>query len=278
VTTEEYMTSGILEVYACGGLSAEEATEVRTKLQLYPELRDELDRIEAALENYARLYAAFPPAGLKYNIREQQNGATPLAAETVGKTKPKVVPISAAKTPTKVARNYAWLAAAGVVLFLISAGLNIYFYFGWKKAEGSLAIALAQKATYADNFRQAKLELKNSETAFQVLENPETKHITLQGSDKAPQAKALVHWNPKTKKVVLDIKKLPEAPAGHQYQLWALHNGIPINAGMINPTDTIIGFQEMQTISEAVAFAFTLEWAGGSINPTLTEMYLIGKM
>jgi mannose-6-phosphate isomerase-like protein (cupin superfamily) len=48
-----YIESGILELYAMGTLSETEHAEVLHNLELYAELREELECIEKALENYA---------------------------------------------------------------------------------------------------------------------------------------------------------------------------------------------------------------------------------
>jgi anti-sigma-K factor RskA len=277
VTTEEYKTSGILEVYACGGLLPAEQAEVASMVKLHSALQEELNRIEKALENYALLYATNPPANLKNKILNNLKTASPETSETVAKPTQKVVEITY-PAAENLSINYSWLAAAAVILLLISAALNFYFYSNWQKAASTLALAQNQQTELAGNFQQAKYQLKQSGIALQVLENTATKHITLNGQPKSPESKALIHWNPETKLVLLEVKNLPKAPAGKQYQLWALHNGQPINAGLYNPSDTVTGMQPMKTIQEAEAFAITLEPTGGSTNPTMEEMYLLGKM
>ena len=68
---------------------------------------------------------------------------------------------------------------------------------------------------------------------------------------------------------------MQQVPSGKQYQLWAIVDGKPVDAGLI--TDCI-GLCKMKRIDRAQAFAITLEKAGGSPTPTLTEMYVFGKI
>ena len=50
---EEYISSGVLEMYALGMLSKAEQREVHAMLLQYPELQTELEKVESALFEYA---------------------------------------------------------------------------------------------------------------------------------------------------------------------------------------------------------------------------------
>lgn len=60
-----YIESGILEQYALGLLTAIESENIRHLLSLHVELREELERIQIAMENYATLKAVQPSAHMK---------------------------------------------------------------------------------------------------------------------------------------------------------------------------------------------------------------------
>ncbi|HPZ88874.1 MAG TPA: anti-sigma factor, partial [Flavihumibacter sp.] len=62
---------------------------------------------------------------------------------------------------------------------------------------------------------------------------------------------------------------------GKQYQLWAIVNGKPQNAGLLQNCNE---FCYLSTNSNAQAFAITLEKTGGSEEPTLTEMLVLGQV
>ena len=62
-----------------------------------------------------------------------------------------------------------------------------------------------------------------------------------------------------------------------QYQLWAIVDGHPVDAGVFN-VDIDLTFIKLKTISKAESFVITLEKKGGSTTPTLNEMYVFGKV
>jgi anti-sigma-K factor RskA len=82
-----------------------------------------------------------------------------------------------------------------------------------------------------------------------------------------------------TGEVYIDPSNLPEAPAGKQYQLWAIVDGKPVDGGMIITTkkDNKYRIQKMKTFGKAEAFAVTLETEGGNPTPK-GDMYVLGKM
>jgi anti-sigma-K factor RskA len=113
----------------------------------------------------------------------------------------------------------------------------------------------------------------------QVLRSDEFRAVALAGTKTAPAARARVLFNPATHKVYLDVKNLPALPADKQYQLWALDNGKPVDAGVLTvATATGEGLQSMKDIASAQAFAMTVEPVGGSVNPTLSTMTVIGNI
>ncbi len=61
----------------------------------------------------------------------------------------------------------------------------------------------------------------------------------------------------------------------HNNQLWAIVEGKPVDAGMI---DACSGLCKMKNISNASAFAITLEKRGGSPTPNLEQLQVIGNV
>jgi len=107
VNTQEYIASGILELYASGGLPVEERAEVEANLLQHPEIREELNRIEGTLESYAQLHATNPPAELKARILNsihansgQTKNKIPVIPEIDARvSEPKVIPFSQPSAP-----------------------------------------------------------------------------------------------------------------------------------------------------------------------------------
>jgi hypothetical protein len=81
----------------------------------------------------------------------------------------------------------------------------------------------------------------------------------MKGLPISPASVALVFWNKSTKEVFLDVKNLPVPPEGMQYQLWALDNGVPVDAGVFDLADAG-NLQKLKSINNAQAFAVTLEY------------------
>jgi anti-sigma-K factor RskA len=97
----------------------------------------------------------------------------------------------------------------------------------------------------------------------------------LKGTEAFPSTYATVYWKTSSSEVYLAPAGLPEPEEGKQYQLWAIVNGEPRSAGMVND---LKGLNVMQQISDASAFAITLEPEGGSESPTLEAMYVLGEV
>ena len=61
---QEYLESGILELYVCGALTEAEREEVTRALQEYPEVKQEVEQIEDALRELSATAAPYDPQPL----------------------------------------------------------------------------------------------------------------------------------------------------------------------------------------------------------------------
>jgi len=111
-----------------------------------------------------------------------------------------------------------------------------------------------------------------------MADDPNWKTIKLAGQ-KNPNDNMVVYWHPKEQHVMVNTTKmaLPVNDKAHQYQLWALVNGKPVDLGVfdVNP-DTAHILVNMKEIGTAQAFAVTLEQRGGSPTPTMEQMMVMG--
>lgn len=251
----EYISSGRLELYACNALSPREAREVEDMLVRYPELAAELRKIEAAMEDVAGGMAEKPPARAKSTFLDA------VAEDLTGDTRARLA-------------VYKWSLAASLALLLVSTFLTVTFYSRWKNSSERLIALQEQQTRLAE---QNKVLSGNMESALAVLRNPSSEIITLAGTEGHADSKALVYWDRETGKVVLDQVSLPQHDQEHQYQLWAIHEGTPVNAGIFDVSGES-SLTPLEVIGEADAFAITLEPRGGSEAPTLDQMVVIGKI
>ena len=275
MSNNDFIASGILELYAAGGLTQEERREVEARAASSPEIRAALDEACLAMEQYASAYAVAPRAGLKASIMDRIN------AETVATPSPDVQQTDAIPLyPTQISETspYKWMFAASITLFLLSGFLSYHFYTKWQQAENRLAQAVASERLMAQNVETASYKTQQLESALSILRNPDYRPIKLSGVEASPDANMVVYWNADEQQVYVGNIQLPAPPAGMQYQLWALDNGKPIDAGMIALNGETTYLQKMKAIGSAQAFAVTLEPAGGSINPTLEKLTVIGEV
>lgn len=276
MNTNEYISSGILEAYVFGELSMEEVREVESMAAQYPDVMNEIKSIRDSFEDYALSHAVIPPAHLKNKIlsaiqdQESHTAATDInpAAETKQETK--IIPIQQKNS------SYAkYLVAASVTAAFITSGLSIHYHGKWKAAEASLVALNKDNQILANqaNFKSSELENTQKLTAF--LQDTSTTLVAMKGLPSAPDAYAKVFWNKAGKEVYLKIENLAAVPADKQYQLWALKDGKPIDAGVFDVNGIV---QKMKDIDGAQAFAVTIEPKGGSAAPHLETLCMMGAI
>jgi anti-sigma-K factor RskA len=260
VNAQEIISSGLLELYAAGIASDAERQQVETWCNQYPEVAAELNAIELGLENYAQANAVAPAAGVKDKLFAQiNNTAAPVT--------------SAVSAPAKVVafNGWKWAAAASVALLIGSALFNYSLY-------NKVETATAKLADTEQQLNTAKLEAKGIKEDIGVVQNPYSKPVSLNGMPEMPAAKAKIFWMTNNGDVMIDASNLPDAPAGQQYQFWAIVDGVPVDGGLIITNDKGKKFrmQKMKSFGRAEAFAISLEKEGG--NPTPTKVVSMGKI
>ena len=79
----------------------------------------------------------------------------------------------------------------------------------------------------------------------------------------------------------MDAAGLPEPPEGMVYQVWALKLN-PLTPTSIGLLDNFrVNDQKMFAVdnaTDAEAFGITLEPKGGSLTPTMEQLYTLGKV
>lgn len=269
----DYITSGILESYALGTVSDQERREVECLSAIYPEVRQERDRLTLALENYALMHSVTPPADLQQRIRERLTFAdAEMAPVTAEETK--VMPLHRERPVFQVA----WLAAAAVALVLIAFA---YFLISQLQHKREFADQMAQVNTQLQTeVGQLRQQQTRNAQLLTLLRQPgvETVRLAAAKPDGDP-ADVLVYWDRLKKQVTLEVERLPELPGDKQYQLWALVDGKPIDAGVFTTrTERYTLQQTNRPIQNADTFAITVEKAGGSPTPTLSALVALGKV
>lgn len=239
-----YIESGVLELYVLQALSPAESREVELLAAQYPEIQAEIKRIEQAMNAYAMQHTQIPRPALKQEILS------------------KVQDISKEK---KVFNLWRTAIAAALILAL---GSSIWLYSKWTESKKQI-----EQMTIAQQTLEADCQLTRQQ--LNILTNPQTKAIVLNGLPIAPESRVKVYWNAEHEATFLSIESLPPVPDGMQYQLWSIVNNTPVSAGVFDLNTNVL--QTMESVSGADQFAITLEKAGGSPTPQ-GKMYAAGNV
>ncbi len=256
----EYIASGILEAYALGELSLIERVDVEKNLLLYPELKAELLLIEKTQEEFLLRNSIQPPSFLKEKV---------LAA-----TKPegKVVNLE-----SETILRWKYAAAASVGIALLTSFMAYNYWSKWKNSQTELALLVEKNQQIAQDYNQVNLRLDKMENDLKVVGNPSFERVIMKGTPNAPDAMASVYWNQETEEVFVSIQNMRTLSKEKQYQLWAIIDGKPVDAGVFD--GAIAGLIKMKNIHKgAITFAVTIEDAGGKPSPSLETMQVAGNV
>jgi hypothetical protein len=266
MNVKEYIESGVVELYAMNALPPEEKKEFERMGIMYPEITDELRRVELAFEEYSIAHAINPRPQLREIIMSKAHG---------NKEGAKIIPISKQTDDTTHSLTYKYLIAASLAALVISTFASWFFYNRWSDAENRYTSLLNEKNELAINFNVVKATYDETLANMLIIRDERSTVVMLQSTDTTRNFQARVYWNKMNRHAFIDVLSLPEPEEGKQFQLWALVKGLPVDAGVFN-TD-VSNIQRVKDIESADGWAVTLEPKGGSVSPSLDKMYLINK-
>lgn len=263
---KDYKSSGILELYVSGALSPEEHAEVESLISKYPELAVEVEEIENALANFSLAFSKEPPRDIKENILAEID----ILEKDSASQEAKVVALSSTSSPL-----VKYSVAASVALLLLG---NFYFYNQWRSTEKQLAGLVNQNYKLAQNYDLIKATYEKTQHDFTIATANSFKQIEMQGLPLYPSGKARVFWNEKSQETYVLAVDLPKPEYNKQFQLWAIVDGKPVDAGVFDFENKSGELLKMNNITGAQAFAVTIEPKGGSINPSMDQMVVFSKI
>ncbi len=275
-----YIESGIIESYVLGLAEPEEILEIERLKEEYPEVQQGIDDFSIAIEEQAFRNAVTPPQAIKEQLLallQFGQGSisghdTPLVVaynSSLNHDKP-VVSIAPSTT------NWKFLAAASIILFIVSAIANLLLYNRYTSTKSEYAALINERNTLQANNQVFQTRLKDYQSASEMMADPTIAMVQLKDPSHKNDNMTTVFWDSKSKDVYLLTNKLPAPNKNQQYQLWALVDGKPVDAGMLDPQCTSLC--KMKNIPKAQAFAITLEKAGGSPVPTMDQLYVMGNI
>ena len=273
---KDIISSGLLELYITGVSSPDETRQVEGWAEQYPEVKSALEEMQNVMESYVMSEAILPDESLKEKIMGK------IRLGETGDTNTFRRPSAAAVKPATAAREqpqakvfalpsyFKWMAAASIVILIGSLLFGYTFYTRYQDAKSSLQTA--------QNELQKQQQLADAMNKdMSVMDDKNAMPVVLNGTEKSPDALAKIFWMKNTGEVYVDPTHLPQAPSGMQYQLWAIVDGKPEDAGMIATEKGIYHIQKMKTFGKAQAFAITLEKAGGNPTPK-GDMIVMAKI
>jgi anti-sigma-K factor RskA len=264
-----YIESGVLELYVLGDLTETERFEVEEMLKKHPQLKAELLEIEKALEEYSEANAIKPPDALRSKILDSLDYRT--EEETP------VIPLR--KTTSTNFYKYAF--AASVALLILSTIALVNLYSQLQESQTQIAVLQQSNQKFSSRVNYVENELTEAKKSLEVLHSPEKyKLVNLKGTPNAPTASMMVAFSPEKEEVMIDLAsiKMPVNDEQHQYQLWALVDGKPVDLGVFDAETDSPKMIKMKSLKNAQAFAVTLEPRGGSVNPTMEQMMVMGAI
>ena len=259
--TKEYIESGILELFVYGLLTESENEEVALKAKESSEIRSEIVAIEKSIVSLSSSFSPFLSAANFDKIREK-----------LELKYSKVIPM---EPKSNWAQYVGWAAA---IVLLVGIGFQ---YNQLDQTTTQVANSNTEKVKLEQELNTLTLQNKAAETSLAIIRDVNNTVVPLGGQAVAPQSSAKVYWNKETQVVYVDAAGLPEPPKGMVYQVWALKLNplTPTSIGLLDKFES--NSQRMFAVSntgDAEAFGITLEPAGGSLSPTMEQLYTLGKV
>ena len=278
---QEYISSGIVESYVLGLADQEERAEFERMCSAHTEVRKARELFELALEEQAMMNAITPAKNIKSKIFAEIEIEREKIS-TITNDQMLSVPVGEATRPATKVISIGWqryIAAASIALLLISTALNFYFFNQYRRYSNRYEALMAQQAEMAKNNDVLRTRIDTYESTLAMLRDPDMTVIKMPGTNvpTSPDSNsvATVYWNTRSKDVYLMVNNLPQPPSDQQYQLWAIVDGQPIDAGVFE-VQNVAGLLRMKNMPRAQVFAVTLEKRGGSTTPQ-GPMYVMGK-
>ena len=217
-----------------------------------------------------------PPASLRERV---------LRAATVPASQPAVEPFIARREIPQAQRPrresvLTLLSAAAVVIAFALGAYAVSLQRRIAVLEGQVRAAADRAAQSQQQLVQLKAAADQSTQVRRILAAGDLRRLDLAGTKAAPAAAGRAFWSP-AEGLVVAFANLPATDAGRVYQLWVIPpGGNPIDAGLLDlqPDGRALALARAGTSQRVGTVAITLEPAGGSPVPTLSNMIAAGSL
>ena len=199
----------------------------------------------------------------------------PARAQPPAEMKPELLVRIAAEAPRRTrnpAGRASWVpwAAATAALAVLSAMLTGGMVAS--RYEARMGQMARETAAARERLQREEAALREEVTAYreavELLRDPATRVVALQGAGPSPEASGRLLWHDRTGGRLV-VANLPSAPPGKSYELWTLGGPVPRPAGVFKVDASGRGTHRVEpTEGPATTFAVTLEPEAGVPAPT----------
>ncbi|MDJ0615716.1 MAG: anti-sigma factor [Calothrix sp. MO_192.B10] len=234
----------LLAGYVLGDLIPEDVVRVKQYLELYPELADEVNSLQATLALFPlSLPKSSPPEKLRSQILAAAQKELSSEVETDKQIQPEPIGKKMVRFPKRRQNQgikSTWLGLAGGVAAVFVASLGLYNY----KLQKRLAIAQADLSRYRQEVALSKLqteltqaqnELSRYQKAVALLKQPNNRLLSLKGTTSNIPASGSLVIAPNSQTAVLTLQNLPPIAEDKVYRLWAFVNGKKVKCAKFTP-------------------------------------------
>jgi anti-sigma-K factor RskA len=262
MNTQEYIESGILELYVYGVLDEKDSSEIASLEKSNSAIKEEIVAIEKSIIN---LSSSFAP---KISVERYQKIKT-----TLELSYGRVIEMQ----PQSKSKGYLGWAASFALL--LGAG---YLYMQLNDSQNTLATVESQKSELQKSVVDLQFQNQETATALNVVRDSKNTVVSLGGQAVAPESFARIYWNQEKQTVYVDASGLPTPPEGKVYQIWSLKLAPTLTPTSIGLLDNFSKNGQkifaVEGTTGAEAFGITLEPVGGSTSPTMEQLYVLGKV
>jgi len=257
---DKFLKTGLLEQYVLGLTDEEESETVEAYADAYPEIKQEIQTMRSALDQYAQQYAVMPPKELKKRVMKSIDGE----AKQDGTSK--------SGSSSSFSRLFSGVA---IVLLGVLGVLAASFYKGKTAAQEQYHALEAEFQRFKENCESEKARLQQTQQIYAFINAPETLAVPLAGTVREPEARAVAYYNSSLQEAYISTSSLPAPPDGKTYQLWADVEGEMINMGVLEQQTEL---QRVQYVDHAESLNITVEPEGGSKEPTVELLLANGPI
>jgi anti-sigma-K factor RskA len=244
-------------LHALGATTPDEAAAIELAMRSDPALAAEVAAHRATATALATSSTVAPSPALRGQL------LAAIAREPARKAAPGATR-SALSASRQVPRAPAWMTGALAASLILALGLGSYGL----QLRSELAGLRASSEVLAERLEQRE-QMFNT-----VLEAERELYVLHLVSDAGPTGPGIqLFWNAKQGRAVAHVFRLDPAPAGKDYQIWALVNGKPVSVKVFNSDPdghALVASFGVPGPAGVTALLVSLEPKGGSPLPTST--------